>query len=111
MSAGKRVDTAAVDLAEGVPAALAILVDRAQLSASDVTRLLLDPGAVRPGRYADPRRLSTVPWNPRATIASCAASVAGCDTARRIRSQTGSVSQARFPVLPTASANIFACYG
>ena len=47
----------------------------------------------RPGRYADPRRFRTVPSNPRATIASCAASVAGSDAVRRIRSHTGSVSR------------------
>ena len=34
-----------------------------------------------------------MPSKPRATIASCGARVAGCDAARRIRSQAGSVSR------------------
>jgi hypothetical protein len=52
--AGERMDTAAIDLAEGVPAALAILVDRAQLGASDEPRLALDPGAVASGPVRRP---------------------------------------------------------
>jgi len=53
--AGERVDTAAIALAEGVAAALAILVDRAQLGTSDESRLAL---VLCPPRGLIPRSLA-----------------------------------------------------
>ena len=63
-SAGERVDAAAIDLAEGVPAALAILMDRAQLRVSEEPRFALDPCAVAAGAVAEPRVSAPCPRNP-----------------------------------------------
>ena len=54
-SAREHVDVATVELAEGVPATVGILPDRAKLSASDEPRFVLEPGAVAPGSVSRTR--------------------------------------------------------
>lgn len=66
----------------------------------------------RSGRYADSVRLKTVPSNPRATIASCAESVADYeeDQADPIASRKH-LAQLCVALLPRTRAKILPCHG
>ena len=110
--AGERANTATIELAEGVPAAVAILVNRIQLGVGRESRLALDPSAVSSGpvrrshafehRALEPERDDRLVRRQRRRLRHGQAD----PLANRQR-----FVQARVPVLPRASANIFACYG
>jgi hypothetical protein len=109
--AGERVNTATIELAEGVPAALAILVNGIQLGVRRESRLALDPavssGSVRRSQAFEHRALE--PEGDDRLVRR---------KRRRLRhgqpdplANRKRFAQPRFPVLPTANSNIFARYG
>jgi hypothetical protein len=110
--ATERANTPAIQVAERVPTTVAILVDRAQLRASDEPRLALEPGAVpsRSARRAQAFQHGALDTQIHDRLVRRKGRGLRLGQADPL-AYWKRLAQPRVPVLPRASSDIFAIYG